>query len=157
MYLTETEVQRLLNAPIFTEPVTQSINTYQLYQGRLSTTVVTVRFNMTADSFSADFMINYLNSRLPTFFSPPTRLLVCVTWDLLLIGPGGTYYIFKANSNRVHNDESFETVMNLTYVNIARLCHNYSRMHVNDLNVKFDSSNVKIAKILSIVTSFMKM
>ena len=155
MYLTHHELNRLLNNPCYTQPVTESHNTYKFYQGRLSTKVYTVRFNL--GDMSPDLMITYLNNHLPRYFKPESKLLCCVYWDLVLRSPDETYYIYRANSNRINHDESSETTFKLTYINISRLVHHYTGINVNDLNVKFDSSNVTIDRMLTVVLSFMSM
>ena len=86
MYLSHQELVHLLNNSPFTQPVTESQTAYKFYQGRLSTTVFTVRFNLESNFSSPDAMINYLNRVLPLYFKEESKILCCVYWDLVLRG-----------------------------------------------------------------------
>jgi hypothetical protein len=159
MYITEDQLNSLLNSSYFQDPVTKSIVKYALYQGRLNTTVHTLRFNL-IEGFNEDFMIQTVLNHLMFHFPLNTRMLASISYDLVLVDPKAdpkTYYLWRANSNSVHFNAVEEIQFTLTYDNVYRFVSNSSNVHIPSLNINYESSSVVIDRVIAIVFSFVKL
>ena len=159
MYLTESQLNLLLNNSFFTQPVTESVVDYAVYRGHVKATVHTLRFNLTTD-FSENFMIEHTISYLMAQLPINATLLGSINYDLLLKDPNSdpkSYYIWRANSNARNFDEQNEILFKLTYDNIYRFVSNAHQVHIPSLSINFRSSNVIVDKPLALVLSFLKL
>ena len=159
MYLTEAQLNSILNSSFFTVPFTQSVVNYRFYRGRTNATVHTLRFNWTND-FNRDVMLQQLITYLMTHFPLNCTLLGSINYDILLVHPSSepkSYYVWRANSNAHSFNEENETRFILTYENVYRFATNAANVHIPDLNINFETSNVRIEKIVAIVFSFVQM
>ncbi len=154
MYLTEQEVNSVLQSSYYRDPVTETVFHYRSYRGRAYVNVFTLRFNITP-SFNESFVVRHLLERLPTHYALQSNVLGSVQYDLLLVNPDRTsFYIWRANSNRVHFNEQEEIKLTLSYANLMRFCQYSLRFHTPDLNTYFKSSNVSIDRVLALVYTF---
>lgn len=158
MYLTEPQVNDILNSPFFREPSTETIVRYGLYRGHLNVIVYTYRFNLVNETFNANAIRTHLTQSLMSQFTAGTRLLTSIDYDFLLTNEEtNSFYIWRSNSNAVHFDSNNETTILLTHDNIYRLVENATRINLALLNLNFESSAVKISKVLALVFSFIKL
>jgi len=67
MYLTESEVNVLLQEPLFSLPVTEFKQNYQLYQGNRKVTPRTIRFNL-VPNFEPSIIQAYLQEKLTSYY-----------------------------------------------------------------------------------------
>ena len=159
MYLTEAQLNIILNSSFFTVPFTESVVTYRFYRGRTNATVHTLRFNW-INEFNRDVMLQQLITYLMTYFPLNSTLLGSINYDILLVNPGSepkSYYVWRANSNAHSFNEENETRFVLTYDNVYRFATNALNVNIPDLNINFQTSNVQVEKIVAIVFSFVKM
>jgi hypothetical protein len=158
------EVNTLLQNPLFTAPVTESIQDYEFYRGRRKVTIFTVRFNV-VPTFNVLFMRAELPYKLLSHFPMGATLSVAVTYDLLLrSNPHNddddsppSYYIWRANTNQRsldREDNDFDKTMYLTDNSVFKLCENAARININQLNIEFADSGVSVDRVLSIVLTF---
>jgi hypothetical protein len=165
MYMNISEVNTLLQNPLFTAPVTESIQDYEFYRGRRKVTIFTVRFNV-VPTFNLLFMRADLDDKLSSHYPRGVTLSVAVTYDLLLrsnprdddddISPP-SYYIWRANTNQRsldREDNDFDKTMYFTDHNVFTLCKNAARIDANELNIEFADSDVSIDRVLTIVLTF---
>ncbi len=154
MYLTEQEVNSVLESSYYTDPVTETVYHYRSYRGRAYVNVFTLRFNITR-SFNESFVARHLLERLPTQYALQSNILGSIQYDLLLVNADRTsFYIWRANSNRVHFNEQDEIRLSMSYANLMRFCQDSLRFHTPDLNAYFKSSNVSIDRVLALVYTF---
>lgn len=149
----------MLQNPYFTEPVTQSVVRYVLYRGHLNATVHTLRFNYTRNNVDENIVSRHLIDHLLTAYDLNVQLLGSISYDLLLVDPNSnpkSYYIWRANSNSATMSGNEETYFRLTYDNLFRFVRNSLNIHIPDLNIFFQSSNVVVEQVLAVVFSFVK-
>jgi hypothetical protein len=156
MYLTEVQVNRILDSPYYSDRVTYNFICYELYRSRRKAEVTTLRFNLTA-SVSPQFVKFTIMEELQSRYQIATSLLGSVQYDLLLLDHSKeSYYIFRANSNQTYYNEESEIRFSLNYHNVHQLCEDALQINLADLNVAFESSKVSIARALAIVFTFVK-
>lgn len=154
MYLTEHEANVVLSQPYYSLPVTENVFDYRSYRGRAKVTVYTLRYNITPN-FDQLFLTQNLLDRLTSRFSMHVKVSCSVQYDLLLVDETRrSYYIWRANSNRTNFSDNEEISLSITYANLLRFCQESLRFHTPDLNAYFASSSVSIARVLSIVYTF---
>jgi hypothetical protein len=156
MYLTEGQVKAILKIPYWSQSVTESIDQYTLYRGQYKTKVLTLRFNKIS-SYSDDFLTNYVLSEVPTYFKMGENLLCSFQYDFLLVDPKSdpkSYYIWRANSNRVHFESDNETRFELSEANLKLFCNNATNINYDSLNLPFNSAII-IDTVLGIVLTFL--
>ena len=156
MYLTDAERDTVLQHEYFSAPVTEDSSVYAYYRGRFRATVYTVRFNVLAD-FNSSQIADFLSVKLPEAY-PNQKLLGSINWDFLLVDPESdpkSYYIWKANSNQRHFDESTEYSFRPSYAGIRQFCTLITEKNIPDLNINFRSSKVQIDRLLAYVLTFM--
>jgi hypothetical protein len=158
MYLSEHELNAILRTPFYSQPFSTSLLNYVFYRGRYNANVLTVRFNVQNTLFNESFLQSILLSQAEELYAMNTNLRVSVFYDLLLEKnrlnehEEHSYYIWRANSNRrSFNDESDEIVMSLNAPNLIQCVRQAVQVHLPDLNVHFESSNVTINRLLAIV------
>jgi hypothetical protein len=158
MYLSEHEINAILRTPYYSQPFSASLLNYVFYRGRYNANVLTVRFNVQNALFNESFLQSILLSQAEELYAMNTNLRVSVFYDLLLEKnqlyehEERSYYIWRANSNRrSFNDESDEIVMSLNAPNVIQWVRQAVHVHLPDLNVHFESSNVTINRLLAIV------
>lgn len=157
MFLNESEVNVILQQPLFSSPVTESDKDFIFYRGKRQAHLLTIRFNI-IPTFSETFMTAYLQDKLT---SPPFQLqkqmLASVHYDVLLCNKNVvpfTYYIWVSNTNRASLTMDRQVNMTITYANIARFTENVTNVNVADLQVNFISSDVTVDRVLAIVFTF---
>jgi hypothetical protein len=156
MYLTENQVNQILNNSYFSQPVTESVVLYDFYRGHVNATVHTLRYNLTRE-YNEENMIQHVLAYLMSQFPLNSTLLVSVNYDLLLGDVNSqSFYIWRANSNARSFNENEEFSMVLTYDNVYRFVTGTSQIHIPDLNINFRDSKVVIKKALAIVFSFVQ-
>ena len=157
MYLSESQLQLVLQNPFYSQPSTESTVNYVYYRGHINATVHTLRFNM-IDSFSQEFMLQRVFSFLLNMYELGTVLLGSISYDVLLVEPKhSSYYVWRANSNSRFNYVQQETSFRLTYNNLYQIVDTANNVHVPSLDLYFQSSSVQIERVLAIVLSFVKM
>jgi hypothetical protein len=158
MYLTENQLKTILQAPYFTQPVTDSAVNYALYRGVYNASVYTVRLNLTT-VFDENFILQQLMNRLLSRYTFNTKLLCMCGYDLVLVDSNSnpkSYYLWRANSNKVHFDAMHESSFSLTYDNVYRfILNNMYNVHLPSLNINFRHSNVVIDRAIAVVFSFL--
>jgi hypothetical protein len=157
MYLNQMQLNSILQTPYYSLPCTESWTDYVLYRGQHNTSVYTVRFNVTAQ-FDDTIISETLTHNLFLHFAGNSRLLGTVGYDILLRDPvanPSSFYIWKANSNQHRFDQSAETVIFMTHVNVIRFARGINHNDINQLNLNFRNSQVCVDRILAIVCSFM--
>ena len=157
MFLTEIDIQYILQKSFFSNPMTESDLTYQFYRNRKNIELYTARFNI-IPSFSIDTMIASLQHSLFERYSLNTPLHVNIMHDLLLCDYNATpnsFYIWRANSNRtVFDMDNTDIKMDLTQDNIIKCCNSAVNYSLNDFDVFFHDSKVTVVRVLSIVLAF---
>lgn len=155
MYLTENQLQLILNNSFFTQPVTVNKVKYAYYRGRLNAEVHTLRFNVNDPNFNNNFLIQHAMDYLFANFPMNTQLLGSISYDLILVNPNNdSYYIWRANSNSTRVDDSQDTKFALTYNNAYRFLTQGANIDVPTLNINFQTSNVSVERAIAIVFSF---
>lgn len=156
MFLTESEVNFMLQQPTFALPVTESLVHYKFYRGRKKVNLLTLRFNMTP-TFSSTFMTGFMQDKLT---SPPYKMhstiAASVEYDLLLCNSRATpptYYIWRANTNQSNLKVDHQVTMSINPVNIGRFCEDVTTIDLADLQTNFENSDVIIDRVLGIVFS----
>lgn len=140
MFVTDAQLQIILQNPYYSQPQTENTTNYVFYRGHMNATVHTLRFNVIA-SFTEEYMIQTVLTYLINLYDLGTELLGSVSYDLLLENPKTkSYYVWRANSN-----SSLHRLVNTAY-----------NVHVPDLNIYFHSSNVKVSRLLAVVLNFIK-
>ena len=155
-YMSEQELNAVLSDPFFTKPMTVNRLPYRFYRGRNRVTVLTIRFNL-IPSFDKQSMFRQLLVVLDEHLNLQDRILGSVRFDLVLRHTHNeptTYYIWRANTNQAEFDENDEIAIDYTYANIHRFCQNAANVHIPDLNIFFETSNVVIDRCIAIVFSF---
>jgi hypothetical protein len=160
MYLTQSQVDTILQTSYFTQPVTQSAVNYVLYRGHLNVTVHTLRFNC-IDSFNENMVLQHLHTYLMSVYSLNTHIIASINYDLLLKNPNSnpsSFYLWRANSNAVHqyhrNSLMTEIFFPLTYGNLYQFARRALTVDIASLNVKFRESNVTVVRPIAFVFSF---
>lgn len=163
MFLTLSEVNVLLQNPLFTLPVIETVREYQFYRGRRKVTALTVRFNL-VPTFDLSFMKAALPDKLLSYHPLGSHVSVAVRYDLLLrsnsMDDSGTmtpsYYIWRANTNQTTlEDNNLDVTMPLTYPNIDQMCEKAVNINLHDdLNIEFVNSDVVIDRVLAILLTF---
>lgn len=154
LYLRHDEVQLILQNPLYTRPVTQNSSNYHLYRGRLKAEVFTIRFNLISD-FNERFMLQTCLNLLMNRYEEETPLNCSIHYDVLLATPDRqSFYIWRANTNRVHFDENDEILLNLNSPELVRFCQQALNFNISDLKLFFSNSNMSIDKIIAIVFTF---
>jgi hypothetical protein len=163
MYLSEHELNAILQTPYYSQPYSTSLMNYVLYRGRYNANVLTVRFNVQNELFNESFLQSVLLAQAEEYYANDTNLRVSVFYDLVLENnpinehKERSYYIWRANSNRrTFNDESDEIFMSLNVPNLIQWVRQAVHVHLPDLNIYFESSNVTINRLLAIVFTFVK-
>lgn len=150
-YLTNTQIETVLQNPYYTQSTTQSAIDYRLFRGRFNVTVHTLRFNLNS-SFTETMMLNYLYNYLTSVYNLNTHLLATVDYDLLL-GNNSSFYIWRANSNAtIYNTN--DIYFPFTYHNLYVFARQALKIHLPTLNMYFRTSNVNVIRPLAIVFSF---
>jgi len=156
MRLTRSQLQHVLQAPLFSTPVGHNSVEYTLFRGRTAVTVHTVRFNQ-VETLSVQDIANRLIALLETWFIPHSTVLGSIQYDLLLCHfSEESYYVWRANSNQNTFDEAEETIFLLNPVNIFRLAQRALSINVARLNANFRHSKVNVQRPLAVVFSFMQ-
>ena len=154
MFLTESEVNAVLQNSMFSSPVTESDVTYAFYRGMKQANLLTIRFNM-IPSFQSSFMVAYLQDKLTSApYQLQSRILISVHYDLLLCNVNATpktYYIWRSNTNRTTLNVDHQLNMTISYANIERFCENVTTVSLSDLDSNFISSDVTVDRVLAIV------
>jgi hypothetical protein len=163
MYLSEHELNAILQTPYYSQPFNTSFVNYTFYRGRYNANVLTVRFNVQNDMFNETFIQGILLTQTEDHYGLDTNLRVSVFYDLVLENnpvnenEERSFYIWRANSNRrAFNDESDEIFMSLNVPNLTQWVRQAVQVHLPDLNVHFANSNVFINRLLAIVFTFVK-
>jgi hypothetical protein len=163
MYLSEHELNAILQTPYYSQPYSTSFVNYTFYRGRYNANVLTVRFNVQNDMFNETFIQGILLTQTEDHYGLDTNLRVSVFYDLVLENnpvnenEERSFYIWRANSNRrAFNDESDEIFMSLNVPNLTQWVRQAVQVHLPDLNVHFANSNVFINRLLAIVFTFVK-
>jgi hypothetical protein len=156
MYVTETQLQQILQNPYFSNRATQSVVNYVLYRGHLNATVHTLRFNNTHQLNNTN-LLQQIATYLFSQFDMNTYLLCSISYDLLLVDQQtNSYYIWRANSNARSVSVTQDVYFILTYANLNRIINNAMHVYIPDLDIHFQSSNVVVNRIISFVFSFVK-
>jgi len=164
MYLTQFEVDAILQHPYFTVPFTEDVTNYILYRGRLHANVLTLRFNITR-TFNETYMLAMCVERVLEHYVVNTPLRMSILYDLLLEGPSADndddsdvrqYYIWRANSNRRTFNDDNEIIMSVNMAELNRHCRNAANIHLPDLDVHFKSSKITIQRLIAIVFTFVE-
>ena len=156
VYLSEADLNAVLNDSFFTEPMTVNRLAYRFYRGRSKVTVLTVRFNL-IPSFNKQAMVRNLMHVLDTHFNLQDRIVGSVRYDLVLRNSHAeptTFYIWRAKTNQSEFDENAEISVAYTHANIYRFCQDATNIHIPDLNIFFSESSVVIDRCIAIVFSF---
>ena len=146
----------IINSERYTAPMTLSTRKYIYYRGRRTATVLTLRFNVSSESFSHGFVTRNVMEVLNDHFSFATTLTCCVDYDFVLCKSNSvpkSYYIWQANSNRSQYNEADEVSMSFTYANVNRFCRDAVQVHLPDLELNFVSSDCVIDRLLSVTIS----
>lgn len=159
MYLTQAQLETLLQTSYFTEPITQRTVQYKLYQGHLNATVHTLRFSINVDK---NDVLQHIIDYLMKLYDLNTQFLASISYDLVLVDPKSnpkSYYIWRANSNAsIISALSHETFLPLTYDNLYRFVNDsVFNNQVSDFDIFFASSSVVVDRILAIVITFVKL
>lgn len=157
--LTLDQVNRILSTSHYASSFTETWTQYRLYRGRLNTSVLTLRFNLTLDP-TVMFMTHVMENHLLTRFPRGSQVLVSINYDLLLRQSDGppSYYLWRANSNRHRFNKSEEFVLTLTTYHINAFIQRLIRgPNMNDLNINFINSKVVVDRVLFVVCSFMSL
>jgi len=158
MFLTETELNAILDNTFFSQPYTIREVHYELYRGHINTVVHTLRFNI-IPQFNEGFIVEILVPYLLSKFAENSRLIASIGYDLILVDPTATpvsYYIWRANSNAVHFNADHETSFVVNHNNIAHFVHQSFPVDVSSLDLYFRTSNVQIDRVIAVVFSFYK-
>lgn len=156
-YLTQGQIDSMLQTPFFTKPVTENVVQYVLYRGRFDVLVHTYRYNLTPN-FDVSVISRHLVPALLKHHPMGTRLLGNVTFDLLLRKPNtDSFYIWRANSNASSITTQQETPLMLNYQTMWTFANDAVQIHRDELDAFFVESNVIIVRPLAIVLSFMPM
>jgi hypothetical protein len=154
MYLTEDQLEIILQTPYFTVPVTESTVQYSLYRGRFNIRLSTIRFNNTVD---VRFMVQHVMNTLLSMYNLNDKLLAVVGYDLVLHSPShNSYYLWRSNTNQVQFDVANEESIVLNFNSMYRFISKGVNIDLPSLNTNFTNSNVVVDKIVSIVFSFIK-
>jgi hypothetical protein len=158
MYLTEAQATQILNSNFFQVPFTSSIKKYTLYQGKINTTVHTLRFNC-IDGFNElyvrETVLNYLMDK----FSLNSLLLGSISYDFLLVDPKQnpkSYYIWRSNSNAVYFSAHEELYFTLSHINVVNFISSIFHTDPATLNIYFENSSISIERTLAVVLTFIK-
>jgi hypothetical protein len=161
MYLSEHELNAILQTPYYSQPYSTSFVNYTFYRGRYNANVLTVRFNVQNDMFNETFIQGILLTQTEDHYGLDTNLRVSVFYDLVLENnpvnenEERSFYIWRANSNRrAFNDESDEIFMSFNVPNLIQWVRQALQVHLPDLNVNFEHSNVTINRLLAVVFTF---
>jgi hypothetical protein len=158
MYLTESEVNVLLQEPLFSLPVTEFKQNYQLYQGHRKVTPRTIRFNL-VPNFEPSIIQAYLQEKLTSYYRFGSELSISVQYDFLLCNYNATpktFYIWRANTNQttLEKDDDIDVKITLNYYNIKQICTNATSIDFDQLNINFVTSDVTMDRVLAIVFTF---
>jgi len=157
MYISENELQTVLQQSFFTNPVTYRKVKYRLYRGTFNTFVHTVRFNYRGN-LNIDYLFQTVWNYLVSEYRQNTQLIASVEYDLLLNEPlEQSYYIWRANSNAVDFNEEHEMALQLTQDNIYEFVENATQINLPNLEIFFRNSKVTIDRPIAIVFSFYKL
>jgi hypothetical protein len=157
MWISSEQLPIILKHKWYSAPFTESSTNYVMYHDRMNVDVYTLRFNLYSPTFSEDWMLDTLLSKVMDRFSNASTVVGVTGYDMLLSSQDPnekTYYIFRANSNQRQSSHTIETVLSLDQHEIFLFGREASNVDLNDLAVEFRSSGVVIAAILSIVFSF---
>jgi hypothetical protein len=161
MYLSEHELNAILKTPYYSQPFSTSFLNYTFYRGRYNANVLTVRFNVENALFNESFLQSILHAQIEDVYAMNTNLRVSVFYDLVLENnrlnehEERSYYIWRANSNRrSFDDESDEKFMLFNAPNLIQWVRQALQVHLPDLNVNFEHSNVTINRLLAVVFTF---
>jgi hypothetical protein len=159
MFLTETELNQILQQPTFSLPVRESKVDYTFYHGKSKTQLHTVHFNITSQ-FNASFMVAYIQDTLTSSpYQLQSTILASVQYDLILSNVKAnpkTFYIWRSNSNRTTLNVDQQENLTINYANINRFCENATHVNLADLNANFINSDVIVDRVLSIVFTFIR-
>jgi len=153
-YLTQNQLNFILENHYFNEPFTQSVVNYTNYRGKVHAVVHTLKFKW---PFDENFVNQKVVQYLLTHFKLNTQLLASTSYDLILSQPQTqSFYIWRANSNAQKFDEADETLLILNYNNVYKFVRQACQINIPSLNINFESSNVVIHEPLAVVLSFVK-
>jgi hypothetical protein len=120
-----------------------------------------VRFNVENALFNESFIQSILHAQIEDVYTINTNLRVSIFYDLVLENnrlnehEERSYYIWRANSNRrSFDDESDEKFMLFNAPNLIQWVRQALQVHLADLNVNFEPSNVTINRLLAVVFTF---
>jgi len=158
MYLTESEVNVLLQEPLFSLPVTEFKQNYQLYQGHRKVTPRTIRFNL-VPNFEPSSYSGLFAGKINIILPVGSELSISVQYDFLLCNYNATpktFYIWRANTNQttLEKDDDIDVKITLNYYNIKQICTNATSIDFDQLNINFVTSDVTIDRVLAIVFTF---
>ncbi len=160
MFLTESEVNVLLQNPLFTSPVTESEQDYILYRGSRKVTPLTIRFNL-VPTFERSFMQAYLQEKLNSYYRLGSLISMSVQYDFVLCNHNAipkTFYIWRANTNQTtldkDGDDDIDVKISLTNNNVSQICNNAMSFDFDQLNLNFVTSDVTVDRVVAIVFTF---
>jgi hypothetical protein len=157
MWIQAHQLQPILNHHWYTTSITESNAHYEMYHDHVNIDVYTLRFNLNSLNFSEENMIDTMMSKVMNRFPNAESVVGMIGYDLLLAGKDPrekSFYIFRANSNQRLSARTEETVLSLDQHELYLFARKATRVHLNDLSIDFQSSDVTIAAVLSIVFSF---
>jgi len=158
MWIQTNQLEPILKHFWYSTRVTESNTHYVMYHDRLNVDVYTLRFNLFSVNFSEENMLSTMIKKVMDRFSEATSVVGMIGYDMLLVNDKDpqdkTWYIFKANSNQRLSANTAETILALNQQQLYLFGQKALNVNVNDLEVDFRDSGVKISAILTIVFSF---
>ena len=157
MWISAEQLKSVLKHHWFVTPYTESNLKYTLYNNRSNVNVYTLRLNLKSPNYNHENMIDEMIHQVMTKF-PEAKLLVgSIDYDMLLVNnkeEPPSYYLWRSNSNQRSSSLKEETIFKKDYHQLYFFGKKATEVNLSELNVQFESSNVVIEDILTIVFTF---
>ena len=160
MWITTEQLGPLLKQHWFTTNCTESSVNYVFYNNRSNVKVYTLRFNLGSQNYSDETMLEDLLSKVMNQFPETESLIGTIQYDMLLMSTredAPSYYLWRANSNHRSASRTEETFLNKEYHQLYFFGQKAINADISELSLQFESSDVVVADILTIVFTFTSM
>ena len=160
MWISAEQLGPVLKHHWYMAKCTESSVNYILYNNRSQVKVYTLRFNLRSPDYSDESMLDDMMSKVMNHFPQDESIIGNIQYDMLLMSNSKedepSYYLWRANSNQRSTTTSptEETLLKKDYDQLYLFGQKDTEADIAELQMPFQSSNVVIADLLTIVFTF---
>jgi hypothetical protein len=156
MWIPAEQLDPVLKHHWYMSKYTESNLNYTLYNNRSQVKVYTLRFNLRSQNFSHENMLEEMINKVFSHFPKAESIIGSIQYDMLLVSTKEdvpSYYLWRANSNH-RTLPTEETLLKKDHNQLYLFGQKAMEANLAELNIQFQSSDVVIQELLTIVFTF---